>query len=336
MRAYEETQELILFAWKSVVAMALAVPMLCSAAAASWKPDQNVEIVIPTTAGTGSDNTGRFMQRLLTEKKIVDVPVTVVNKPGGAATIALTYLNQHPGNGHYFAVVNPAILTSHITGATTIKYTDTTPLAQIGTESVVFAVRAESPLKTAKDLADRFKADPAGISVAFANALGNQNHFAAVQVASAVGANVKNMKVVVFSGSGEARTALLGGHVDVITISASPLLPLLTAGKVRILAVSADQRLGGALAAVPTWKELGIASVASNWRALVGPRGMTDEQIRYWDEVIARMVQLPEWKADMEKRLVENTYLNARDTRKLMDTENPGLTKLLTELGLAK
>jgi putative tricarboxylic transport membrane protein len=306
------------------------------AAAGSWKPEQNVEIVIPTSAGTGSDTTGRWIQKLLTEKKLIETPAAVVNKPGGAATLAITYINQHPGNGHYFMVANPALLTSYITGASKFKYTELTPLAQIGRESIVFVVRADSPLKSAKDLANRFKTDPAGITVAFANAPGNQNHIAAAQVAKAVGANVKNLKVVIFNGSGEAVTALLGGHVDVVPISASPVLEHFKAGKVAILAVSAEQRLGGALSAVPTWRELGIASISSNWRGLVGPKGMTEDQIRYWDEVFGRLVQLPEWKQDMEKRLVENTYFNSRDTRKLLDDEFAGLTAVLTELGLAK
>ncbi len=93
-----------------------------------------------------------------------------------------------------FMVANPALLTSHIAGASKIKYTDITPLAQIGKESVVFAVRAVSPLMTAKDLVDRFNADPASITVAFANAVGNQNHIAAAQVVTGVGRNVKLWK----------------------------------------------------------------------------------------------------------------------------------------------
>ena len=314
---------------------AFSAPDAC-AAAARWKPEQNVEIVIPTSPGTGSDATGRWIQQLFREKKLVDVSATVVNKPGGATTVGTAYINQHPGNGHYILVTTLALLTSYITGAAKLNYTDTTPLAQIGTESVVFVVRAESRFTTARELADALKADPAGVVVAFANALGNQNHIAAAQVAKSVGANVKQMKVVVFNGSGEAVTALLGGHVDVITISASPVLQHLTAGKVRILAVSANQRLPGLLASVPTWKELGIASVSSNWRSVVGPRGMSEDQIAYWDDVFSKLVQLPEWKQDMEKKLVENTYLNARDTKKLMDTEYAELSKLLGDLGLAR
>ena len=314
---------------------AFAAPDAC-AASARWKPEQNVEIVIPTSPGTGSDTTGRWIQQLFREKKLVDVSATVVNKPGGATTVATAYINQHPGNGHYILVTTLALLTSYITGAAKLNYTDTTPLAQIGTESVVFVVRAESRFSTARELADTLRADPAGVVVAFANALGNQNHIAAAQVAKSVGANVKQMKVVVFNGSGEAVTALLGGHVDVITISASPVLQHLTAGKVRILAVSANQRLPGVLSSVPTWKELGIASLSSNWRSVVGPRGMSEDQIAYWDDVFSKLVQLPEWKQDMEKKLVENTYLNARDTKKLMDAEYAELSKLLGDLGLAR
>lgn len=313
-----------------------AASTVCNAAEPRWKPEQNVEIVIPTTAGTGSDATGRFVQKLLTDRKLVAVPATVVNKPGGAATLAIAYLNQHPGNGHYLMVANPALLTSFITGAGKMKYTDVTPLGQIGRESVVFAVRADSPLKTAKDLADRLRVDPAGVTVAFGNALGNQNHIAVAQVVKSVGANVRNLKVVVFNGSGEALAALLGGHVDLVTISASPVLGHVAAGKLRILAVTAEQRLGGELAAVPTWRELGINALSSNWRAVVGPRGMTDDQTRYWDEVIAKLAQLSEWKLDLEGKLVEATYFNARDTRKLMDAEHAELTNILTELGLAK
>jgi tripartite-type tricarboxylate transporter receptor subunit TctC len=63
---------------------------------------------------------------------------------------------------------------------------------------------------------------------------------------------------------------------------------------------------------------------------------VNDEQIRYWDDVFAKMVQLPEWKQDLDAKLVENTYLNSRDTRKLMAEEYTNLTAVLSDLGLAK
>lgn len=311
---------------------ALAAPL----PAASWNPDQAVEIVIGTSAGSGSDTTGRWIQRWLREKKLVEVPVNVMNKPGGGGTIALTYLNQHPGNGHYLMVTSPSLLTNFITGRTTLKYTDTTPLAQLGAESVVFTVRADSPLKTAKDLAGRLKADPGSLSFSIGIALGSHNHIATAEVARALGADIRKLKVVAFSGSADGVTALLGGHIDVAASPASGVLAHVKAGRLRMLAVSAEQRLTGDLASVPTWMELGIRAVSANWRSVVGPKGMSEQQVAYWDEVLGRLARLPEWKRDLETRMVETTYLNSRDTRKRMDAESVQLTTVLTELGLAK
>jgi putative tricarboxylic transport membrane protein len=312
--------------------MTLAVPL----PAASWNPDQAVEIVIGTSAGSGSDTTGRWIQRWMREKKLIEAPVNVMNKPGGGGTIALTYLNQHPGNGHYLMVTSPSLLTNFITGRTTLKYTDTTPLAQLGAESVVFTVRADSPLKTAKDLAERLKADPGSLSFSIGIALGSHNHIATAEVAKALGADIRKLKVVAFSGSADGVTALLGGHIDVAASPASGVLAHVKAGRLRMLAVSAEQRLTGDLVSVPTWMELGIRAVSANWRSVVGPKGMSEQQVLYWDEVLGRLARLPEWKHDLETRMVETTYLNSRDTRKRMDAESAQLTTVLTELGLAK
>jgi len=114
------------------------------------------------------------------------------------------------------------------------------------------------------------------------------------------------------------------------------MLPHVKAGRARFLAIASEKRMSGELATVPTWKELGIHAVASNWRSIIGPRGMSDEQVRYWDNVFARMVALPEWKQGLEAKLVEYTYFNSRDTRILMEREYAALAATLADLGLAK
>ena len=304
--------------------------------ASAWKPDQRVEIVVGVSAGAGSDTTAREILRLLTEKKLIDANASVVNKPGGGGAIALTYLNQQAGNGHYVMVTSPTMLTNHITGRTSLNYTDVTPLAQAGSEFVVFSVRTESPIRTAGDLVDRLKADPGSLSFAVGNSTGSHNHIATAQVTKALGGDPKRLKVVAFGGSAEGVAALLGGHIDVAASPPSVMLPHVKAGRARFLAIASEKRMSGELATVPTWKELGIHAVASNWRSIIGPRGMSDEQVRYWDNVFARMVALPEWKQGLEAKLVEYTYYNARDTRNLMETEYAALAATLADLGLAK
>jgi len=319
-----------------IFAFLLILPSSVAFSASAWKPDQRIEMVVGVSAGAGSDITVREMHKLLTEKKLIDANASVVNKPGGGGTIALTYLTQQPGNGHIVMVTSPTMLTNHITGRASLNYTDVTPLAQAGTEYVVFSVRTESPIKTAKDLLERMKADPGSLSFAVGNSTGSHNHIATAQVTKALGGDPKRLKVVPFGGSAEGVTALLGGHIDVAASPPSVMLPHVKAGRARFLAVASEKRLSGELATVPTWKELGIQAVASNWRSVVGPKGLSEEQVRYWDGVFSKMVALPEWRHDLEARLVEYTYYNARDTRKLMEAEYAVLAATLADLGLAK
>ena len=321
---------------RDLCALALALPLACAAAAPAWRPDKPVEIIVNTSPGTGSDSTGRLILRVLTENKLIDAPATVINKVGGGGTIGLAYLNQHAGNGHYLMVTSPTMLTNHISGKGALNYTDTTPLAQLGSESVVFAVRTESPLKTPRDIAERIRADASSLSFAIGNSVGSHNHIAVALLAKAVGANVRRLKVIPFNGSTEGITALLGGHLDVAATPAGSILTHLQAGRARVLAAASEQRLGGAFANVPTWKELGFAVVATNWRSVVGPKGLNDEQARYWDEVFAKLARLPAWKQELQAKSEEDSYLNARDTRRYMAAQYTELTAILTDLGLAK
>jgi putative tricarboxylic transport membrane protein len=307
-----------------------------SPAGAQWKPSQPVEIVVGTSPGSGSDRTARRIQRLLQEHKLIDVPAVVANKPGGGGTIALAFMARQSGNGHTIMVTSPSMITNHITGRTALGHMHTTPLAQLGTEAVVFAVNAASPLKSARDIAERLKADVSSLSFSIGVTIGSHNHIALAQVAKALGGDVKRLKVVAFSGSADGLTALLGGHIDVAAAPPSGVWPHAQAGKLRILAASAERRLSGALASIPTWHELGIKSVASNWRSVVGAKDLTPDQIRFWDQVLGRVAELPEWKHDLDAQQVENTYLNAAATRKLMDAQLTELRGILGDLGLAR
>ena len=313
--------------------VAVATPV---AHPADWQPDHNVEVIVGTAAGSGSDATARLVQRLLQEKRLIERPSTVLNKVGGGGVIAVAYMVQHAGSGNHLFVTSPTLLTNNIMGKTTVNHTHLTPLAQIGTEYVAFAVGTDSPLKSGKDLAARLKQDGSSVSFALANALGNHNHIAIAQLAGAVGADVRKLRIAVFSSSSEVATALLGGHVDVAASPGSAVFQHVQSGKLRVLAVASEQRQSGALASVPTWGEQGVKVVSSNWRSVVGPQGMTAAQVQFWDGVLAKLTQQEDWKKDVAAKQFENTYLNSADTRRLMEVQFAELTTALRALGLAR
>ncbi len=319
-----------------LVAVALSLSIAGAAQAADWRPDRTVELIVGTAPGGGSDSTARLIQRLLNDKKLIERPATVLNKVGGGGVVAAAYLVQNTGSGHHLLVVSPTLLTNNILGKTTVNHTHLTPLAQIGTEYVTFAVPVDSPLKTGKDLAARLKQDVAGVSFALANALGNHNHSAIAQLAGAVGADVKKLRVAVFNSSSEVASTVMGGHVDVMVSPGAAVIPHVQSGKLRLLAVAAGERQAGALASAPTWTEQGIKVVSSNWRSVVGPQSMSAAQVHYWDSVFAKLVQQDDWKKDVAANHFANTYLNGADTRKLMDAQFVELTTALRGLGLVK
>src|SRR5690348_10416338 len=89
--------------WAGFALLLASVASLRTHAQTPWKPAKPVELVAPSAAGGGTDTMARLMQRILQERRLLDVAVTVVNKPGGSGSIALAYLQQHAGDAHYVA-----------------------------------------------------------------------------------------------------------------------------------------------------------------------------------------------------------------------------------------
>jgi putative tricarboxylic transport membrane protein len=304
--------------------------------AQAWKPEKTVEIVVGTSPGGPQDRTARLVQKILQDQKLVPTPVTVVNKAGAGGAIGLSYVSQHSGDGHYLMLNSITLFTSHLTGRSPLAYTDFTPIAVLGVEYVGVAVRAESPLKTGRDLVERLKKDPGALSVSIGTTFGNATHVSFALAMKAAGVDVRKLKTVVFNSGGDAMTALLGGHVDAMASAPSTLVEQIKAGKVRMLAIGAPQRLGGDLSGIATWKELGIDASFELWRGFAGPKGLSRAQVQFWDDALGKLVQTEEWKTDLARDLMENVYRNSADTGRYWKVEHDEVKAVLIELGLAK
>lgn len=301
----------------------------------AWKPAKYVEVVVGVPPGGPLDKTARLLQKIWQEKKLVEVPITVVNKPGGGHAITLTYLNQHPGDGRYVAMVLPNLLTNSITGANPITYTDVTPLALLTSEYIGLSVKVDSPVRTGKELLDRLRADPGSMTVAITS-IASGNHMAVGTVMKAAGVEIRKMKFVSFKGASETTVAVLGGHVDILAATPTSAWPHVRDGKLRMLAVASPRRLSGNLAEVPTWKEQGADAVFANWRGVVGPKGMSATQVAFWDDALLKLTQSADWKKELEANEWEHDYLNSAETAGFMRAEYGRLNLLLQELGAVK
>lgn len=322
---------------KTYALLAAALCTLAAGAAAQpWTPQRNVEIVVGSAPGGSNDKTGRTVEKIFTEKRLVPTSVTVNNRPGGGGNLALAYVAQKTGDAHYAVVATPSLLTNHIVGQSTLNYTDFTPIASLFNDYIVFAVNPDSGIKSGRDLVERLKKDPKSVSIGFATALGSHNHIGAGLLMKAIGGEPKALKALAFKGSAEAITALLGGHIDLVTTAAGNVDAHVAAGRLRIVGIAAARRFPGALAGVPTWKEQGINLVFGGWRAMVGPRNLSAAQSAWWEGALRKVVESPEWKQDLERNYWSDDFVTGEQFRKDLAQDYASMKAVLVDLGLAR
>jgi putative tricarboxylic transport membrane protein len=304
--------------------------------AQGWNPESNVDLIVPATAGGSLDATGRMIQKIWSDLKVVPTSSTVSNRAGGGHAVAYNYLNQQAGNPHVMSITSSTLLTNHINGRLKVTYTDFTPLAVLLTEHIALTVGPESPIKTGKQLVETLKKDPAALSIGLGSAAGGTHHIAVALPLLSGGVDIKKLKLVSFNSSGEAVTALLGGHVDVIAAGTINVAPHVQGGKMRAIATTAPQRLRGVFANVATWPEQGYKGVFENWRGVIGAKGITPQQTAYWEGAFKRVVESDEFKQQAEKNQWEQTYKGSADMRKFLADQYADLKDVMTPLGLAK
>ena len=314
--------------------MCVAICATTPLQAQPWTPTRNIEITVSSGAGGAADREARELQRHL--QALPGMPaISVNNRPGGGGSIAWSSLNQHQGDAHWLATMNVALLTNPIIGASTLRYQDLTPLAILMREYIAVWTRADSPIKSAKELIARLKASPSLVSFGLSPALGNQNHIVLGMLAKAAGVDPKALKIVVYAG-GPGVTAALGGHIDAWVGTLGGAIPLAHAGKVNLMGISAPQRQLGKAIALPTFREQGIDAVYAAYRGIIGPGGLSAAQRAYWDATFAKVVSSAEWKAAALEHAWEVDYKNSAETRRFLDAEYPVLRKTLLELGVTK
>jgi putative tricarboxylic transport membrane protein len=318
-----------------LAALVAALSIGASHAQPAWRPDKGVEIIVGTSPGGGQDTSARFIQKLMQDRQLVETSTVVVNKPGGGSSVGYAYLNQHPGDGHYLMLLTVPLITNHLLGLSQISYADLSPLAVLFDDYIVATVAPQAPIRSSKDLMARLVKDPASLSIGVPSLTGG-GYYAIALAAKAHGVDPRKLKTVVFKSGGDSVAALLGGHIDVMLSTTAAPVAQLRAGKVKILAVASPSRLAGELAEVPTLREEGTNVVFSNWRGIVGPRGLSAAQIAYWEAVLAKLVATEEFRRDVERRNWVANFRRSDAMRTFLKAQHDELRGLLTDLGQVK
>ncbi|ALM82259.1 tripartite tricarboxylate transporter substrate binding protein [Bordetella sp. N] len=308
-----------------------ALPALsrAQASAGAWLPTRPVEVVVGVGPGGAQDRTARDIERFLKQGGYAPAGSVVSNRPGGGHAVAMAYTLKHAREANVLQVIGGVVLSNNILGRSPISYSQFTPISILFDELMVFAVSSKSSIKTAADLVNRLKQDPASVSFSISSGIGTTNHVSVLLLAKQLGLDVKKIKAVSFNASTEGVTATIGGHVDVAVTTPFALNPFVESGDLRYLAVASAERAGGALAQVPTWRELGYDIVVPAWRGVLAPPGLTAAQIAYWDKAFAAITATPEWKAMLDAELLVPHRLDSAQTGAYLQSEDKRFRDLL-------
>ncbi len=302
---------------------------------ATWKPQKNVEFIVPTSAGSTMDQLARVILDIWQKRHLVDTTITVQAKPGAGGAVAWTYVSRNTGDGHFIAISGPTLLANDVLGVGGLKYKAVTPIAQLFTEYEVFAVNANSPIKTGTDFVNALRSSSPP-SVGVAPGFGGSSHVALLKLARVGGIDQKKLTIVPFKGANESVLSVLGGHTDVAIGTVSVLAGQLASGKLRAFAVSAPKRLGGALSAIPTWTEQGLDVVEGNWRGVVGPKNLGDAEVTYWSDKLAEAVKTDEWTENLKRNHWDADFKTGAEAKRFLDAHYEELRSTLANLRAAK
>jgi putative tricarboxylic transport membrane protein len=293
---------------------------------------EQLQLFVPAAPGGGWDQTARALELVLkTEKLITNAQIT--NVPGAGGTVGLPqFVNQWKNRPNALMVGGMVMVGSIIANKAPVNLTQTVPIARLTGEFLVVAVPPNSPFKTAKDMADALKADPAKVPICGGSA-GGSDHILAGMIAKAVGAPPQKVSYVPYAGGGPALAALLGGHVAAGISGYGEFGEQIKAGKLRALAISADKRQAGI--DVPTLKEQGVDVELFNWRGVFAPPGTAGDKRQALITLIEKMAASATWKQEVEKRDWLPIVLTGDAYAKYVETETTRITAILKDLGLA-
>ncbi len=285
----------------------LAFPRLGLAQA--WRPTRDVEFVIPFAVGGGADLMARVIQKIMTDERLVPVPVNPVNRPGGGGAVGIAYVSASRRNDpHTLVCVNGSTQITPIMVPTARTLTEVRPIANVMLDDFLLLVRADSPHQNAAAFAAAAKAAPPR-SVSFSTG-GTTDQMAITVFGKAIGAE---LNMVNFNSGGEALTALLGGHVQASIGNPLEFMGHLQSRAVRALGVFRDNRFT-ALPDVPTMKEQGInAENFQMWRGVAVPRGVNDAAAAYWTEVMQKVVASETFKRYLRENVASEAPIFGAD-----------------------
>lgn len=274
-------------------------------------PEKSVTFFCGFPAGGAMDMTARAITEAA--KKYFPKPMAVVNRPGAAGTIGAAEIIQAKPDGYAIGITAVAVLTiqPHRTKLPYGSPDEYTPIIKLVNLPICLAVKSTAPWKTIQEFFAYAQANPGKIRVGHPG-MGTILHLDAEQLK--VMAKI-DLTAVPFAGGAESVPALLGGHVEALSVHHMEILPQVQAGKARVLAVF-EERRNPLFPDAPTFKEIGYDITMGVYYLVIGPKGLSSQIVSILHDAIKNAMEDPIFKKPMEAKGFEISYEGPQDLKK--------------------
>jgi len=307
-----------------IVLFVLSLTMTIPIHAADF-PAKEVQVIIPWSAGGATDLIFRALGT--TAGKYLGKAVVIVNKPGGGGAVGYTEGMKAAPDGYTLtAAVTPLTILPHSV-STAFTYRNFDPIINVVQDPSMFLVKSDAAWKSLKEFLGYAKKNPDMITVGNSGA-GGGVHLVALAFEKAAGVKFNHIP---FAGGGPSVTALLGGHVNAVSVSPPEGVSHVQAGKLRIIALFAHKRLG-MFPDVPTVREQGVDFAMGMWRGLIAPKGTPSDAIKKLHDAFKKGMEDPAFVKKAKDMAVNPSYLGPQDFGKLIANDHEFFGKLVKEI----
>lgn len=263
-----------------------------------FTPRGDVTMVVPFAPGGGSDVAGRRTAAMI-ESVEEDLTVTVENRDGGSGAVGYAHFQGQAGNPETLLATETSLLALPASGNVDWTYEDFTPIMKIAEDFTLLVVPADAPYETCTDIVEASKSERivGGISGEF-----GLDNITFSLTEEQTGAKFDRVS---FESGGELIAALLGDQIDMASLNPAEVIGQLESGDLKALCAYAEERYSyGALQDIPTAKEQGIDVAFAQFRGVLAPGDITEEERDYWIGVMEDAVKSPEYD-----KYIEESYL---------------------------
>ncbi len=301
--------------WSAALLACLANTL--PAFAQGWAPTKAVEFIVPAGTGGGADQMARFIQGVVAKNKLMEQPIVVVNKGGGAGAEGFLDVKGDKGNPHKLVITLSNLFTTPLGTAVPFNWRDMTPVSMLALDQFVLWVNAESPHTTPKAFFDALKAGADRSLKMGGTGSKQEDQIITAMLDKAAG---KKMIYIPYGGGGQVATQLVGKHVDATVNNPIEAESHWRAGKLRALCVFDGKplpykdKVTAALAwgDLPTCASAGIPVEYVMLRGIFMPPGVSEAQMKFYVDLLAKVRALPEWRDFMNKGAFNQTTMSGQ------------------------